>query len=293
MKTSLKETKKKITESLSSIGLSQVQTQAELAYISEYILKIPEASQWLDPEQEIPEKILQKIDKLLEKRVQKRIPIQYLVSSAYFYGLAYYVDKNVLIPRPETEHLVDLALEFTEKEGFKSFLDLGTGSGIIPISLAVQLKNQNKNNMDTFKLIGVDISEEALKIAKKNALKHQVQADIQWITGDLFQNLSKQGFDMILSNPPFIQSSEALDMLPEVLQHEPHLALFTPDGKPSFYQRIAQDAKQYLNPNGIILLELGDHCASHAKEAFKNTGFSSIDIKNDYADIERVLIAKP
>ncbi len=291
MTTSLKNIQSKIQDSLSAIGVSGLQIQAEIRYISEYILALPEASQWLDPEQEIPEHLVAQIEMLLKKRVDDRIPIQYLVSTAYFYGLPYYVDSHVLIPRPETEHLLDLALSFVKDPSFKTIktiLDLGTGSGIIPIALAHQLKEAGQTG---FSITGVDISAKALEVAQKNALTHEVEGYIQWAQGDLFQPVSHQTFDLILSNPPYIEHTEATSLLPEVYDHEPHLALFTPEGEPSFYERIAREAKNHLNQEGVVIVELGYKCRASAEEAFKSSGFSAVTIHQDYAGIDRILVA--
>ncbi len=284
MPRSLEQLKQTIRKALATLELSELQTQAELGYISDYILNLPTSAHWLDPQQEIPEALCLKVETLLNKRIKDRVPIQYLVSAASFYGLSYYVDPNVLIPRPETEHLVDLALAMTKQNHYQTALDLGTGSGIIPISLAYHLKKPD------FQLTGVDISMGALAIAKKNAQTHDVEANIEWLQGDLFQPLAQQTFDMILSNPPYISHDEAETLFPEVYNNEPHLALFTPEGFPTFYQRIAQEASAHLNPGGAILVELGDQCTDHAQKAFTQAGFSKISVHPDYAGVERILV---
>lgn len=196
------------------------------------------------------------------KALQKEIPIQYILKQAFFYDSFFYVNSSVLIPRPETEELVELVItDYNQKKGLGvqspitnhllSILDIGTGSGCIPITL--------KKNIPKAIVSAIDISEEALLVATKNA--HTQQVDILFIQQNIL-NIDDSvfphaAFDIIVSNPPYVLKSEALQMTKQVLQHEPHVALFVDDSDPIiFYKHIIDFCKNYLKPTGTLYFEL-------------------------------------
>lgn len=215
-------------------------------------------------------------------------PIQLITGLAYFYGDKYYTSPHVLIPRPETEELVDKILsDIDNKQRSKlKIIDIGTGSGCIAISLKKRLPNST--------VYALDVSKEALLTAKKNAGKHTV--DIHFIQADIlewagiFQN---QHFDIIVSNPPYIQQGEKKEMEKNVLNYEPHLALFVPDESPLlFYDAIADFAQSHLSPEGKIYFEINQRLGQEVLSLLKTKNFSSLDLLQDINGADRIVLAK-
>lgn len=212
---------------------------------------------------------------------EKHIPLSKIFNRACFYGLDFYVDKNVLSPRPETEILVEeIIKEIKNSENKKiNVLDLCTGSGCIAITIA---KNTNA------KVYAIDVSENALNVAKKNAEAHNV--NVKFINSDLFSNLKKEKFDYIISNPPYICSKDILALEDEVKKNDPLISLDGGEDGLYFYKEIAKHAPNYLNKNGKIFLEIGINQAKSVKKLLQNN-FENIKIKKDYSGIDRVVIA--
>jgi len=250
-------------------------------------------------------------------------PIQYVLNKAFFYGREFYVDSNVLIPRNETEELVKLILDFEDRKKNLDILDLGTGSGCIPITLKLERGNYN--------LFGVDISAEALKIAGKNAEKFS--ADIQLFMADILnlesgfsldlessisldlesdiftENspskaeishqktnsqsnfLSKNKFDVIVSNPPYVLENEKASMKKNVLDYEPKLALFVPDDDAlKYYQAIINALPVLLKPNGSLYLEINNLYSNELASTLKPY-FTNVSIHKDFRNNERFVVA--
>lgn len=218
--------------------------------------------------------IKEEVDKILE-RLLAHEPIQYITGEARFHGLEFSVSPAVLIPRPETEELVDLIADDCRGKKDLRVLDIGTGSGCIAISLA--------RAMDFPIVSALDSSPEALTVAKENAKK--LGANIRFISADIFSWNPTGKFDVIVSNPPYIDESEKKDMENNVLLHEPHSALFVPDSDPLlFYRRIASLAPLALNHGGRLYLEINPRHASELSQLLSDYGFSSIAIlKDSYA----------
>jgi release factor glutamine methyltransferase len=199
----------------------------------------------------------------------------------------FFVDKNVLIPRPETEILVERAgaiikQRFLEKKDFK-IIDIGTGSGCISVMLAKMLPAEV--------IFASDISEKALEIARKNAQKHHVEDRINFVLSDLFSNLDEK-FDLIISNPPYIPLSMKANLQKEVVLHEPQNALFANDEAGiEFYEKIIEQSQNFLNADGIIIFELGINQFEKVKELFLKNGFKNICIVKDLNHIERIISA--
>lgn len=220
-------------------------------------------------------------------KISDHFPIQYLFNKAPFFGIDFYVDENVLIPRAETEELVDWILSDYKSDinTNLSLIDIGTGSGCIPIIL--------KKNKPTWNITAIDISENALEVARTNALKHHTE--IEFIECDIlnsqFSMLNSQ-FDIIVSNPPYIPTKEKALMSTSTIQHEPHLALFVQDEHPIvFYEKIADFAKNHLIENGKLYFELNEFNSNDVCEMLKNKGFQNIMIKKDFANKNRMLRA--
>lgn len=224
---------------------------------------------------------------LVKEKVQERIrtgnPVQYIIGFADFMGEKFIVNKNVLIPRDETEILVTKAIEIALKTNSKKILDIGTGSGCIACSIAKAIDGL---------ILGIDISKEALDVANKNAERLILNKRVSFKESDLFSNLEGEKFDIIVSNPPYIPPQEKANIQKEVLK-EPDLALYTKDNKGlEFYEKITQNAPKYLNKNGYILFEIGINQSEDVKNLLLKNGFKNIQIEKDLANIDRVVIAQ-
>ena len=187
---------------------------------------------------------------LIEKHIKEDMPLSHLVGFEYFYDRKFKVTKDVLSPRMETEELIYRVIEYvkiTKKDSVK-ILDLCTGSGIIAITLKKELE------LKSIGLIASDISEEAIKVAKENAQSHD--ATIKFIQSDIFNNIADK-FDIIVSNPPYIDRKDEVTMQDNVLKYDPHLALFAEEEGMYFYRKIVEKAKTYLNDSGVIFFEIG------------------------------------
>ena len=187
---------------------------------------------------------------LIEKHIKEDVPLSHLVGFEYFYDRKYNVTKDVLSPRMETEELVYKVIDYIkakDKNNFK-ILDLCTGSGIIAITLRKELENIS------LELVASDISEAALKVAKENAILND--GEVKFIQSDLFENINDK-FDIIVSNPPYISYDDEVTMEDNVLNYDPHLALFAEEDGMYFYRKIVENAKQYLKEDGVIFFEIG------------------------------------
>lgn len=220
-----------------------------------------------------------------EKLLQHQ-PVQYVLHAAWFAGLKLYVDENVLIPRPETEELVEwIVSDLTIHNSQFTILDIGTGSGCIAIAL--------KKKLPSSQLSALDISEAALKIAQRNAIDNNSQinffyADI--LHEEYIENLPR--FDMIVSNPPYVKRNEAEEMRTNVFLYEPHVALFVPEEDALlFYRHIARFAIHHLKENGCLYAELNELLADEVADLFRGSGFRSVEIKKDMQGKDRMIKA--
>lgn len=219
------------------------------------------------------------------KRLLKNEPVQHITGEMEFYSLPFKVNKNVLIPRPETEELVDLVIK--ECKGSETILDIGTGSGCIPIALKKQLRNTL--------VYGVDVSEDALVVARDNAVLNStdvifVQADVLQISS--IKDSFKKEFDIIISNPPYITNSEKALMSENVLTFEPHIALFVEDDEPMlFYDKIGLLAYDNLSFGGKLYFEINEQYGDQIKALLKSIGFSDIRMIKDLQNKDRIVAA--
>lgn len=217
-------------------------------------------------------------------RLQNHEPIQYIIGETEFYGLPFKVNTHTLIPRPETEELVEWILSGFPPSGARGILDIGTGSGCIAISLAKNLPNA--------KISALDISEEALKIAEANAKLNKVEIDFFQTDILAAETLPKQ-YDVIVSNPPYVRELEKKQMQQNVLKYEPHSALYVKDEDPLlFYRAISRLAKNHLNPGGKLFFEINEYLAYEMTELLKAAGFKNIEIKKDIYGKDRMLKCK-
>jgi len=212
------------------------------------------------------------------------MPIQYITNNQEFMKLNFYVDKNVLIPQPDTEILVEEVIEISKKINSKKILDLCTGSGAIGVSLAKYLPN--------CEITAVDISKKALQIAKKNAIINEVEKQITFISSDLFSNLESQKFDIIVSNPPYIKRND-IENLEEQVKKEPLIALDGGEDGLDFYKKIIKEAHKYLVSEGYLCLEIGYNQKDEViKLIEKEETFKNIYSKKDLYGIDRIIIAE-
>lgn len=239
------------------------------------------------------------------QRLESGEPVQYVTGTTEFYGRQFHVEPGVLIPRPETGGLCRWMVEERRREGEYQVLDVGTGSGCIAITLALEMKEA--------KVTAWDISDDALRIAKKNA--EALGAEVTFEQRDALNHGDRhsdlrcatiiepvpmihpvpmiQQWDVIVSNPPYVCEKEAAEMEKHVLEHEPHLALFVPDDDPlRFYRAIAHYAWETLKPNGLLFFELNPLYASETKAMVRELGFAETDIKQDMFGKQRFLKAK-
>ena len=187
---------------------------------------------------------------LIEKHIKEDVPLSHLVGFEYFYDRKYKVTKDVLSPRMETEELIYKVIEYVNASNKNKFkiLDLCTGSGIIAITLKKELEQVSVD------IIASDISKEAIEVAKENSQSHD--ATIKFIKSDIFNNIDDK-FDIIVSNPPYIDRKDEVTMQDNVLKYDPHLALFAEEEGMYFYRKIIEQANDYLNENGVIFFEIG------------------------------------
>ncbi|RBP32695.1 release factor glutamine methyltransferase [Oceanihabitans sediminis] len=243
----------------------------------------------LDPEKSITKSEVDTILKALT-RLKDQEPIQYIIGETEFYGLPFKVNENTLIPRPETEELVNLIIENTkekiEKDRSFSILDIGTGTGCIAITLAKNLPNA--------KVYAVDVSAEAIEKAKENAALNNVE--VAFIETDILDKeswdvkFSALEFDIIVSNPPYVRELEKQQMKPNVLNNEPHLALFVGDENPLlFYKAISKFADRKLQSSGELYFEINEYLGKEMIALLEENNFRNIELKQDFFRKDRML----
>lgn len=220
------------------------------------------------------------------RRLQKTVPVQYITGEAWFMNEKYIVSPDVLIPRPETEELVDMVLKRIGNSFNGAILDIGTGSGCIAISLAKGLKSKD--------IFAIDISEKSLEVASQNANRlsvavHFMKEDILTSNIKLFKESS---FGLIISNPPYVCESEKTLMHDNVLNNEPHQALFVKDDNPLvFYETIAKKASKWLEPGGNLIFEINERYGNQLLQLLEGIGYSSVELIKDFNQKDRFVWA--
>jgi release factor glutamine methyltransferase len=272
------------SEFLARKGVESPRLQIEL--LLAHVLQMPRMKLYLNFERGLTETELETL-RVLVKRRAGREPLQHLVGSVSFCGLEIAVNRDALIPRPETELLAGRAQSFlaTRDGQPQTALDFGTGSGCLAVFLAV--------NSPAATIHAVDISESALNLARQNADRHGVNERIQFHAGDGFSPLPTQTrFDLIVSNPPYIASAEIATLQAEVRDHDPRLALDGGADGLDFYRRLATGAAPWLKPQGRLMAELGDGQSAAAGELFTTAGWTIEAVEKDYNARQRILIAR-
>lgn len=217
----------------------------------------------------------------IERRANRE-PFQYITGRQNFYGLDFIVSKDVLIPRPETELLVENAIKILT--GTARFCEVGVGSGCISVTILHELKTTNA--------VAVDVSEKALAIARLNAEKYKVSERLELVKSDVYENLNGEKFDLIVSNPPYISVEEMKTLQLEVRRYEPATALTDGADGLSIIEKIIRDAPRFLKENGFLLLEIGYLQANEVVKMFDRTVWQSIESLPDFQKIERVIKAR-
>ena len=274
------EIKKEIKESLSST-FSKEEIKSLIYIIFEYVLRYGKIDTEVKKDVKIEDSDYKKILSIIE-RLSNNEPIQYIIGETVFYDLTFRVNKSTLIPRPETEELVHLIIN-EQKNKDIHILDIGTGSGCIAISLA--------KNLVSALVSALDISHNAISTAKTNALNNNV--NVNFFIQDIFkvENLCNK-YDVIVSNPPYIRNSEKVLMQKNVLDFEPHSALFVDDEDPLiFYRTISIFAKKHLNKNGILYFEINEALGKEMREMLSALNFNKIEIIKDLFDKDRIVKA--
>lgn len=257
--------------------IGSIYTDSELADLLSLLLQIPKLTVFQQKFKILSFEEIQRINQAIPQlRVHK--PIQHILGKADFFGLEFRVNRHTLIPRPETEELVDLILKAHSGVNYLRILDIGTGSGCIPIALKSRIKDAH--------VTGVDISSEAIKIAKWNALR--LNTEVQFSLMDVLNDTLRGYYNIIVSNPPYITFSERAEMEPNVLDFEPHLALFVADNDPlRFYKRIAFLASKHLSNKGTLYFEINAKYGAETAEVLHNLNFHEVKIMKDMQGKDR------
>lgn len=288
----LKEYKINFIEKLISI-YDQEEIESFFYIITEFLHQKRRIDLALAPDFSITENEVAQWNSILAELRQEK-PIQYVLGETEFFGLKFFVNENTLIPRPETEELVELILSIKQLNDSTiqpKILDIGTGSGCIAISLA--------KNLPHAKVFALDVSEKALEMAKKNAEVNQVEVnfintsileveDFEQLTTHNSQLIPK--FDIIVSNPPYVRNLEKGEIKKNVLAYEPHLALFVEDNDPLlFYRKIAQLAQKNLSENGMLYFEINQYLGKETVELLQDLGFQNIELIKDVYGNDRMI----
>ena len=270
------ELNERIISILSEAEISEAELEA--FYIIEAVMNLSRPMFFIRKQEEVGEKDMERCLSIAQKRSQ-HMPLQYILGTQEFMGLSFKVTPDVLIPRQDTEGLVEEVLKQV-KPGMK-VLDMCTGSGCIAVSVAKFAPN--------VQMSAVDISSKALEIARENAAANQVQ--INFIESDMFTEI-REKYDMIISNPPYIKSQVVTTLMPEVRDYEPHLAL---DGKEDglfFYKKLAKESGNFLAPGGMLCLEIGYDQGAEVKQLLEQQGFTQVRVEQDLCGLDRNVYGK-
>lgn len=270
---------KKSIDYLEKFGV--INAKLETEYIFSDVLNINRNILNLSISREISEENKKKIKDMLIARAKNREPLQYILGEWAFYGHNFKTDKRALIPRADTEILVEQCKLLMYDKNSCDILDIGTGSGAIAITLAKELPNS--------KVIGLDISQEALELANENKILNKVE-NVDFILSDLFNKVEDRKFDLIVSNPPYISKEEFETLMPEVKNHEPRNALTDERDGLFFYEEISKQASYFLKEDGYLAFEIGYNQADDIKEILKKYDFTLISLLKDYGGNYRVAI---
>ena len=264
------------TIKLSRSGIEGAARDARI--LTAYALKIPISELSLKLDELVSEQIISELEKFILRRINRE-PISKILGKREFWGRSFSISENVLDPRADTETLIDFVIE----KPVKSVLELGTGSGAIAVTLACEWKEVH--------LTAVDISEDAISMAKINAEKFNVQNKIHFLKSDWFESV-RGSFDLIISNPPYIGLVEQDEIAAEVIKYDPEVALFAGRDGLEAYKRIIPKLANFLNPDGLVVLETGASQSNEVKKMMNEVGFIDAKIAKDLSGKDRLVSAK-
>ena len=252
-------------------------------YIFAYVLGVKRISLMLNFDEEISEENKNLIRQYIVRRGKYREPLQYIVKEWEFYGYPIKVDGRVLIPRQDTEILVEQCIFLMKEKENPKILDIGTGSGAISIALAKELPESE--------VLGLDVSDDALKMAVINRELNNV-SNLKFLKSDVFQHVREKNYDLIVSNPPYIPVEEYNELMPEVKEYEPRMALTDGGDGYYFYKKISEESVNYLKNGGYLAFEVGYNQGETVSQLMEKNGFQIIGRVADYGGIERVIIGR-
>jgi release factor glutamine methyltransferase len=261
-------------------GSGEARAIADLVF--ESLAGISKSAMTISADETVNEKITDTLLSSLEK-IKNHVPVQHVIEFAWFYGMKFKVNKHVLIPRPETEELVLEVINYLKKNPDKKMLDIGTGTGCIPVAV--------KKHIPPAQITSIDVSEDALSIAAENAAANKVEVDFKkmdFLNEENWKLLST--YDLIISNPPYIPQEEEKEMDKHVTSHEPALALFVPQDDPLlFYKKIHRFANNHLKEDGKIFLEIHQHFGKETAAIFQEEKYAA-ELKKDISGNDRMII---
>lgn len=266
---------------LKRYGVENARLDAE--YIFAHVLGVKRAALVLNFDDEISEENKNLIRQYIIRRGKHREPLQYIIKEWEFYGRTFKVSEGVLIPRPDTEILVEQCIMLMKEIENPKILDIGTGSGAISITFAKELPDSE--------VLGLDISDEALKIAVENRELNEA-LNLKFLKSDVFKNVRDKNYDLIVSNPPYIPMEEYNELMPEVKKYEPKMALTDGGDGYYFYRKISEESMDYLKNGGYLAFEVGYNQGETVSQLMEKNGFRVVGRVADYAGIERVIIGR-
>ena len=261
---------------LSKAGIEGAARDARI--LTAYALETQISELSIMTNEKVPEKIISKLEKLILRRIDRE-PVSKILGAREFWGRSFFINENVLDPRGDTETLIDFVIE----KPVTSVLELGTGSGAIAVTLACEWKEVH--------VTALDISEDALSLAKINAEKFNVQNKIDFLKSDWFEAV-KGSFDLIISNPPYIGLIEKDEISTEVIKYDPEIALFAGHDGLDAYKKIIPNLAKFLNPDGFVVLEIGASQSNQVKNMMNVVGLINTQIVKDLSGNDRLVAAK-
>ena len=281
MSLTLKELFNKIFKILNSKEIENPGLEANI--IISHVLKINNEKIFIQKNRKVYKKTLNKIHKIVNQRIQDK-PMAYLIGNAYFYSNKFYVNNNVLIPRPESELIVELGCKFIKNTKNPKILDLCCGSGCIGISIYKKLRWKPQ-------IVFSDISAKALRVCKKNLNKFRIKKNSTIIKSDLFKKIDRK-FNLIVCNPPYVKNADFLSLDNNIRIYEPKSALVSSDSGMSHLKKVIKGSKERLYDNGVLVVEIGYNQSKEIMNFFKKQGFSDIVVSKDLSGIKRAISAK-
>lgn len=268
---------------LQNKGIKSVRLNSEL--LLAHILNCKRLELYLSFERPLQKSEIDIYRELLKRRSSFE-PLQYIIGKVEFYGLEFEVNQSVLIPRPETELLVEAIIESVKKDERINILDIGSGSGNISIALA--------KNIPSCKVVGLDISKEAIETSKRNAKLNEVENRLMFMKKNILNgiDIGKNRFDVVVSNPPYVSVENFANLDPELRLYEPKIALTDESDGLSFYRKISSLSRSLLKNNGKIFFEIGAGQSEAVKKILMDDDYKNIVIKKDFSDIERIIFGE-